>query len=480
MVARYALKWLTSASLIAGSDSLDFLVMGCWGGVSNAPYTTRQQRNVAASMNAEAQSTGAKFALALGDNFYFNGVTSVDDPRFQQTFEDVFTGSALSASNGFNFKVVAGNHDYLGSVDAQIEYSSRNPRWDFPAKYYTFTEHSDGKQVQFVMIDVKVLAGASSTLEEIPGDQLPGPECPVAAGDQLSWLEQTLASSTADYIIVAGHYPMYSVSPHGPTTKLQREVLPMLRQYKVSAYLSAHDHSMQHIDVGDGVEYHVIGASSIYVTAQPNAGTIAAGQLKYFGAPKNGGFATVHVSSSGMQIKHLDGDGQVLHTGPVKPPRSGTPTPSPIPTPTPVPTPPPPPTPTPSPSGSCSVGDTVTCQDGTRCKGGQCCRDGSTCPSADNGNLPSCHFGKASDCTAGPPPPPAPSPTPAPTPTPAPSPAGSCSIGETVLCPVEHHCAGKECCQDGSTCPSANNADLPSCSSGKTWDCTTSESAIVA
>ena len=33
--------------------------------------------------------------FALGDNFYFDGVKSVDDPRFKTSFEDVFTLQSL-------------------------------------------------------------------------------------------------------------------------------------------------------------------------------------------------------------------------------------------------------------------------------------------------------------------------------------------------------------------------------------------------
>ena len=48
--------------------------------------------------------------MALGDNFYYNGVTSVDDKRFKETFEDVFKGDHLKSENFF--RVVAGNHDH--------------------------------------------------------------------------------------------------------------------------------------------------------------------------------------------------------------------------------------------------------------------------------------------------------------------------------------------------------------------------------
>merc|ERR1719272_2004226 len=133
---------------------MNFLVMGDWGGSPKSPYQTSSEINTAASMNTAAKTLGAKFTLALGDNFYTTGVTSVTDKRFEETFETCFTGSSLSASSGFKFHMLAGNHDHIQNVQAQVEYSEKSERWSFPNLWYTFTETApDGATVQFVMID---------------------------------------------------------------------------------------------------------------------------------------------------------------------------------------------------------------------------------------------------------------------------------------------------------------------------------------
>ena len=71
----------------AAASSLNFMVVGDWGGQSDPPYYTEPEQDVAKQMGDIAASVGAQFTLSMGDNFYDNGVTDVDDPRFKVTFE---------------------------------------------------------------------------------------------------------------------------------------------------------------------------------------------------------------------------------------------------------------------------------------------------------------------------------------------------------------------------------------------------------
>lgn len=310
--------------LIARGDDLHFLVMGDWGGTNHEPYTHTAEVNTAKSMDAAAAELGASFTLALGDNFYYSGVTSVDDSRFKDTFEQCFSGEHLSDSSGHKFHLIAGNHDHYGNVQAEIDYSSHSSRWSFPSLYYTFTETApDGAEVQFVMIDTFILAGQSQLNDEdeggLTGDKLPGPPDSAAADDQTQWIESTMAASTADYLIVAGHYPVHSLAEHGPTNALSHQNFPYLTKYKASAYLCGHDHAEQHLDVGDGVQYHVIGSANLK-GSWDHLDTCSEDQIK-FKALTTGGFAVVSASKNGMTIKHYDGDGNLLYTAPAIAPR---------------------------------------------------------------------------------------------------------------------------------------------------------------
>ena len=70
-----------------GAPSLNFMVVGDWGGQDDPPYYTDPEHDVAKHMGEIAADMGAQFTLSMGDNFYDNGVTDVNDPRFKETFE---------------------------------------------------------------------------------------------------------------------------------------------------------------------------------------------------------------------------------------------------------------------------------------------------------------------------------------------------------------------------------------------------------
>jgi acid phosphatase len=91
----------------AGGASLNFLAVGDWGrGGAN------HQREVAIRMGESAQELDARFVISVGDNFYEDGVTSVDDPAWQASFEKIYDAPSLQVP----WRVILGNHDYRGSV----------------------------------------------------------------------------------------------------------------------------------------------------------------------------------------------------------------------------------------------------------------------------------------------------------------------------------------------------------------------------
>eukprot|EP01035_Chromulina_nebulosa_P023117 gene23117-29954_t len=100
------LHFFFAISFAAGDSSINFLAVGDWGGQQTSPYYTSGQKDSVAGMDKIATSVNAEFIVALGDNFYNSGVTKESDPRFEQTFETVYTPSSLQK----NWYLIAGNH----------------------------------------------------------------------------------------------------------------------------------------------------------------------------------------------------------------------------------------------------------------------------------------------------------------------------------------------------------------------------------
>lgn len=80
---------------VSAPDGLNFLVIGDWGGQPEHPYYTPAESAIAKVMGNKATEIGSQFTLALGDNFYDMGVRDVDDNRFKETFEVVYTTSII-------------------------------------------------------------------------------------------------------------------------------------------------------------------------------------------------------------------------------------------------------------------------------------------------------------------------------------------------------------------------------------------------
>jgi tartrate-resistant acid phosphatase type 5 len=83
---------------------------------------------------------------------------------------------------------------------------------------------------------------------------------PTQSQEQYAWINTTLAASTADWLFVVGHYPVYSGGEHGNTADLVSNLLPMLRKYNVDLYICGHDHNLQHLqDSTTSTQYLVSG-----------------------------------------------------------------------------------------------------------------------------------------------------------------------------------------------------------------------------
>jgi acid phosphatase len=275
----------------AKAGGLNFIVFGDWGRNGE-----KDQRDVAVQMAVAAQDLNAKFIISVGDNFYENGVKSVDDPQWQTSFEKVYAAPSLQIP----WHVALGNHDYHGNCDAQIDYHKISPRWNMPARYYSRTETIDaGNTAEFFFLDTTPMKA---------GDDLAVPLLHLHSQDtskQLAWFEATLAASKAQWKIVIAHHPIYSGGDHGDTPYLIKHILPLLEKYKVQAWFNGHDHDLQHLQVGK-LNMFCSGAGS---KVRPTKNTP---HTKF--AKSCSGFTAVALSAGKLDVRMIDDHGQLLYT----------------------------------------------------------------------------------------------------------------------------------------------------------------------
>ena len=278
-----AIGGLLPSKLLATDSqrSLNFLAFGDWGRNGE-----KDQRDVAGQMGRAAAATSAQFIVSVGDNFYENGVASVDDAQWQSSFEKVYTAAALQVP----WRVVLGNHDYHGNPGAQIEYSKHSPRWTMPALYYQRTELIDETtSADFFYIDTDPMKRRDMK----------------NVAPQMAWLESALAASKAPWKIVIGHHPIYTGGEHGDTPYLVEHVLPLLEKNGVQVYFNGHDHDLQHLQAGR-IHLFCTGAGSIPRTTTQTPHTL-------FAKGSCPGFVAVSLSADKMIVQMMDAQGAVLH-----------------------------------------------------------------------------------------------------------------------------------------------------------------------
>eukprot|EP00047_Mylnosiga_fluctuans_P024351 m.159210 g.159210 ORF g.159210 m.159210 type:complete len:332 (+) comp9837_c0_seq1:19-1014(+) len=316
------------ALVVCAGATFNFLAVGDWGGTETSPYTTPGEIAAAVGMALQSTALNASFVLGLGDNFYHTGIQGDDTNfRFNATFDDVYKQSSLQIP----WYLFAGNHDHLGNVTAQIAYSQLSRRWTFPSYYYSidraFTDAGTRRTVQIIMIDTVILAGNN----DLNPDRFmapPGPADVDAAETQWEWIEAQLAASTADYLWVAGHFPVWSACEHGPTDVLVSRLRPMLIKYKATGYLSGHDHCLEYIDDGAAPKYVLSGAGVECCYKSTNTDKCPKNSIKFIVAntqPAGGmksGFVSFRLGAANMSVVYHNQDGTAIFTTPPMYPRA--------------------------------------------------------------------------------------------------------------------------------------------------------------
>jgi acid phosphatase len=229
------------------------------------------------------------FVLTVGDNFYPDGVQSVDDPMWETHFESVYQGPFWEK---MTFQAVLGNHDHYGVPEAQIEYSDVSDRWSMPGWYYALEkEVPGGGSVLFLALDTQPFSKEDSAATAI----------------QVEWADSVLDGATADWVIVAGHHPAVTGGWHEPNEDVQTVVWPLIAG-RSHLYVSGHNHSTELLETAIGVPQAVCGGGGGLDNAYRVSDTEET--LKSF---TNGGWCVLRFWPQAMAVELRDREGGIQY-----------------------------------------------------------------------------------------------------------------------------------------------------------------------
>lgn len=258
------------------------------------------QKPIAELMGSMGEEIGPEFILATGDVHHFEGVRSVNDPLWMTNYELIYSHPELM----IDWFPLLGNHEYRGNTQAVMDYSNVSRRWTMPARYYTKAFEDDGITVRIVWVDTAPMIDKYRNESDKYPDAVKQDY-----KKQLVWLDSVLNAAKEDWVIVAGHHPIYAETPKDQSERmdLQQRLDPVLRKHKVDMYICGHIHNFQHVRIpGSNTDYITNSSGSLSRKVKPIEGTV-------FCSPEPG-FSVVSANKKSLELRMIDKKGNVLHT----------------------------------------------------------------------------------------------------------------------------------------------------------------------
>lgn len=262
------------------------------------------QKPISETMAALCETVDVECVVAPGDIHHFEGVRSVDDPLWMTNYELIYSYPELMIP----WHCTLGNHEYRGTTQACIDYTRKSARWNMPERYHTFVlTADDGTTLRFVLIDTTPLIDKYRTeTDKYPDAALQDRD------RQLAWMDSVLTAANEDWVLVAGHHPVYADTGKDDSERadMQKYVRPVLQRHsdKVAMYLCGHIHNFQHIRPGNGdpIDYVVNSSASLSrkkVAPTPGAVFVSG----------ESGFSFIAADRHSLTLYMLDKEGRTLH-----------------------------------------------------------------------------------------------------------------------------------------------------------------------
>ena len=288
-----------------------FLVVGDWGRDGQ-----QGQQKTADAMAKIWDSHGPEFVVTTGDNFYNWGVRSATDQRWETCFEKVYA-PRIKPWYG-----VLGNHDYGGSIEAQIARGKQGGRWQLDRRWgHRPLELAGRPALDLFFFDTVAWHGQ----EQLPHSLQGAKATPADRELQVAEMGALVRGSTGKIKIAFGHHGVWSIGPHGGKRDLV-DLDALLREKGVKAWVHGHDHCLFHIQQG-AMHYVCSGAGSAMLAKEKQPGACPVGGCAELGPVEKkthfgkdeiaGGFALFELARDTGSFTFFDSDAKPLGAGAV-------------------------------------------------------------------------------------------------------------------------------------------------------------------
>ncbi len=213
-------------------------ILYCFGDTGNHSNELKKMINMIYKQAHLSAQMGAQNIILLGDNFYCDGVNYNDGPEWNN-FKKIFFNKSIPIYS------ILGNHDYIKAPMAQI--TSKN----FIMPYYYYFKQINNIGCWF--IDTQILDPGDKMYINNPYIYLYDSLIKAhsnyndAFNNHILWLDNEFEKHKhLKYKLVFGHYPIISSGVYGENIKLYSILMKYFLKYNITAYISGHDHNLQH------------------------------------------------------------------------------------------------------------------------------------------------------------------------------------------------------------------------------------------
>ncbi len=265
---------------LANNDTCsNFILIGDWGSPGDGLTA------VSGQMAEVAEHLTLDFILTAGDNFYPDGVDSINDPYFS-----IYTENFNQSSLQVPWYISVGNHDHHGSIQAQIDYSDLDERWNFPSAFYKLCMplNSYGDSLGIIVIDSQALKTDPSNM------------------NQANWINSVAQNMDHQWKIMLGHHNLYSYGYHGESATMINLIEDVLYDNEIDIHFAGHEHDMQHLRTAGYTDFVISGSAG--KTRPTDSGPLSLFALSEYG------FSFVRVSKYTLQYYFINQYGDVVYS----------------------------------------------------------------------------------------------------------------------------------------------------------------------